>query len=139
MDVYVQLKSLGKRKAILEKTPYSLGEDVDTAEELIRQVVTQEVVRYNSKETNEALVFWLGQEDIGAQKERGKVSFGRRYNEREARLDKALETALTAFDDGLVKIFVDDRELESLASPLVLQEGAVITFIRLTFLSGRLW
>jgi hypothetical protein len=48
-------------------------------------------------------------------------------------------TALQAVEDGLVRIFREDEELTELDAPLSLPEGATLTFIRLTFLTGRMW
>ena len=52
---------------------------------------------------------------------------------------KACETACQCFEDGLVRVFRNQEELEGLETQVKLQEGDCLTFIRLTFLSGRLW
>ena len=38
-----------------------------------------------------------------------------------------------------MRIFQNDTEIAGLDSPVRLREGDCLTFIRLTFLSGRLW
>ena len=53
--------------------------------------------------------------------------------------EKAIETALLAVEDGLVRIFKENKEIKSLDEPITIQEEDVFTFVRLTMLSGRLW
>ena len=57
----------------------------------------------------------------------------------EANLEKALDTAYLAFEDGLYCIFVNDEQTEKLEDNLTLKDGDVLTFIKLTMLAGRMW
>ena len=50
-----------------------------------------------------------------------------------------LKNALQCYDDGLVKIFQNDNELGEQQSEIVVREGDVFTFVKLTFLAGRYW
>ena len=50
-----------------------------------------------------------------------------------------METAFSAFRDGLVRILMDEDELTGLDNPVSIAEGTVFTFVRLTFLAGRMW
>ena len=52
---------------------------------------------------------------------------------------KAVETALQAFEDGLVAVFVDGERYESLEDKLELSGEETITFVRLAMLAGRMW
>lgn len=70
---------------------------------------------------------------------RGKIGFGRRFSDKKADKQKALDNAQQSFEDGIYKVFVGDKELTDLKTAVNLQEGDVLTFIRLTMLSGRLW
>jgi hypothetical protein len=45
----------------------------------------------------------------------------------------AVETALLAFDDGIFKVFVGDREVDG---PVELPDGAAVLFLRLVPLAG---
>jgi hypothetical protein len=69
----------------------------------------------------------------------GKFTFG--VHETAAPVDegRAVTTALSAVEDGLVRIFRGTEELTELSAPLLLEEGQVLTFVRLTMLSGRMW
>ena len=69
----------------------------------------------------------------------GKVGFGNIYNEKKADVSRAQENVIMAFEDGLVRVFIGDCEQEKLDDNIDLKEGDVLTFIRLTFLAGRMW
>jgi len=139
LDVYVKLKSAGKRRPVLNNTLYTLPDDVATLRQLIAATVRQEVAAYNSKGTDNALVPFLTQAEIEDASTVGKVGFGRLYSEKKADPDKAVEVALLGFEDGLFRVIVGESEVVELDAPLTINEGDVITFIRLTFLAGRLW
>jgi len=49
-QVFVNVKTIGKRKPALSATPYALSKDVRTLRDLITFVVKNEVSLYNSKE-----------------------------------------------------------------------------------------
>ena len=139
MQVYVRVKTLGKRKDVLPPRPYELPEGISSLRGLLTAFVEAEVDRYNSKGTEAPLLSCLTAEEIEAQSETGKVSFGRLWSDRKADKAKAVQTAIQAFDDSLVRVLMDDVELTELDTPLKIHEGAVFTFVRLTFLAGRMW
>ena len=62
------------------------------------------------------------------------VNTGRKVSEK-----KAIETALQAFEDGLVAVFVDGTRYENTADALELTGDETVTFVKLTMLTGRLW
>jgi hypothetical protein len=139
MNVFVKLKSAGKRRPILADTPYALPNTIASLRQLLEAVVTQEVEAYNRRGFDTRLVNFLTETDIEEQSATGKVGFGRLYSERKAALPKAIETALLGFEDGLFRVLVGEQEIAELDAPLTIREGDVLTFIRLTFLAGRLW
>jgi len=50
----------------------------------------------------------------------------------------AVQNALTSFEDGLFRIFINDNEIEP-DLPIVLRDEDEICFLRLTMLAGRIW
>ena len=82
---------------------------------------------------------YLCEKDIENEAQTGKVGFHAVYREGRADEDQALRTALEAFSDGLVRVFQNETELTDPDQPLKILEEDVITLLRLTFLSGRLW
>lgn len=139
MQVFVRVKALGKRKDVLPPQPYALPDGIGSLRGLLTAFVEAEVKRYNGKDTEGPLLAALSAEEIRAQAESGKVGFGRLWSDREADRGKAVKTAIQAFEDGLVRVLMDEMELNDLDAPLSVPEGAVFTFVRLTFLAGRMW
>lgn len=140
MQIYVQQKALGKRKP-LAKIPMEIPDSakLETAADFLREIVLLEVQKYNAKEPGESLLPFLTEAEISAQAEAGKVGFGTIYNEKKADPEKAVQNALQCFADGLVRVFQNEQEIKTKEEPIALKEGDVFTFIRMTFLTGRLW
>ena len=81
----------------------------------------------------------LTDEQFDGMRELGKFAFGVHYNENEIDEAKAIETAVEAVADGLVRVFKGNEEITELDSELEITDGDVFTFVRLTMLSGRMW
>jgi hypothetical protein len=151
MQVFVRVKSIGKRKPALTEVPYALPDNISTLRELLTAVVEREVARYNGKEAETAelteaagmaetlLLPFLTEAQIEDQSATGKVGFGRIYSNKKADVGKAVFAAVQGFEDGLFRVMVNDTEASELDVPLDVKAGDVLTFIRLTFLAGRLW
>ena len=138
MKVFVRIKSLKKRKSA-ELHSYELSEGIGTVRGLIAAFVHAEVERFNDKDTELPLLALMSAEEIDDNAKAGKVAFGRLWSDNKADEAKAVEAAFAAFDDGLFRVLMDDEELKELDHPVKITEGTVFTFIRLTFLAGRMW
>ena len=138
MQIFVRVKTPGKRKDVLAGVPREIP-PVGSLRELITVLVRQEAESFNRRGTEVQLTAWLTPEQVDAEAETGKVGFGRLWSERKADPDKAVENAMQCFADGLVRVFMGDTELTEPDAPLSVAEGAEFTFIRLTFLAGRMW
>ena len=139
MNIFVNLKSIGKRKKGLEKIPYTLPDGITTLRGLIEAVVRQGADAYNARGTDNMLIDFLTEEKIEDKASAGKVDFGRLYSENKADLAKATAAAIQGFEDGLFRVLVNGSEYTEFDAPLTVEEGDTLTFIRLTFLAGRLW
>ena len=139
MNVYIKLKSAGKRKPVLDDSSYILPDEIASLRQLIETIVRQEVIEFNNRGASSMLVPFLTETEISEQSTVGKIGFGSFYSEKKADLDKAIETAVQGFEDGLFRVVVGDKEVEELDELLELHENDTLTFIRLTFLAGRLW
>ena len=139
MQVFVRIKAVGKRRDVLEPSAYTLPDHITSLRQLLTAVVESEVERYHRKETDLQLVPFLTARQVEEQAEAGKVSFGRIYSDGKADRKTAVENAIRCWQDGLVRVFVDEAEATELDGPLSIRENAVLTFIRLTFLAGRMW
>lgn len=139
MDIYVRVKAIGKRKDILAPTAYTIPDGICSLRQLLTAVVQKEVAQYNSKETEVQLIPFLTQQALDNQAKIGKVSFGRIYSDIKADPGKAVANAIGCWEDGLVRVLVNEEEVTDLDAPLTIAEQSVLTFIRLTFLSGTIW
>ena len=139
IKINVQMKTPGKRRPILGDVPYEISDTVKTPRDLLTELVEIEVERYNQKGVDVQLLPFLSEEELKEQVVVGKVGFGRIYSEKKADVARAVENAIQCFEDGLVRVFCGERELEQLDEEIELKEGDELTFIRLTFLTGRMW
>ena len=138
-QLFVRVKQIGKRKPLMENQPLAVPEAVRTLRSLIEHIVRGRVAAFNERSEEGNWMKYLTDFDIDTVAETGKIGFDAVYNDRKQSADKAVQTAFLAFEDGLFRVFLDDDELESLGAELNLCDGNVLTFIRLTMLSGRSW
>lgn len=139
MLIYINVKSAGSRKNFIKKEEIILDRIPETLEELIKDIVTKNVIEYNNKVQSKTIIEYLTDEEIKSSIKVGKVSFGEIYNEGEADVAKAIEVALLAYKDGIYRVFIGDEEVKELNESLNIKEGDILTFIRLTMLSGGMW
>lgn len=145
MQIYIQVKQLGKRKPSIESQPLIIDTPLFTVYDLLRTIVTNQVSLFNNRlESNidddrPNLLTYLSLENIENQSASGKISFNLDYRQQKQEVKSAFDNVLAAFNDGLFCIFLNDNELSSLETPINLQENDKLTFIRLTMLSGRIW
>ena len=139
MKLYVNAKQAGTRKNYISKEEIILDIKPTTVRELIEAIVTKNVEDFNNRLSKESLVNYLTDEEINNKLTVGKVSFGELHNSNKETLSKALEVAFLAYEDGIYRVFIDDKEAGLLEETVELKDGDILTFIRLTMLSGRLW
>lgn len=139
MKVYVTVKQVGSRKNYITKDEMELDYKPLNLRELIDIIITKNVNEFNEKTKQERLVEYLTEEDINSKIKFGKISFGKYNNTSLQNLEKALEIAYLAYEDGIYKVFIGENEANSLDEKLELEENESITFIKLTMLCGRMW
>ena len=81
----------------------------------------------------------LLEDRIKAGAETGKVSYGDPMDDRKADVEKAVLNALQCFDDGIVALFADGVRYTRREEEILLKDQSEVTFVRLTFLAGRMW
>ena len=139
MQIYINMKTAGSRKSPLIKTLYEIPDSVSSVGELLKSLVEIEVERYDQRNADDKLITYLTEAQIEEQAVTGKVGFGRVYSDKKPDLEKAVENALQCYQDGLVRVFRNEKELEQLEETVHFESGDEITLIRLTFLTGRMW
>ena len=139
MNIYINIKAAGKRRPILDKVPYELPDGILSLRELLTELVRIEVDRYNQKGTDIQMIPFLTAEEVQESASVGKVGFGRIYSDKKVDIDKAVANAIQCYEDGVVRVFLNEAELEQLDEEINLHEEDCLTLIRLTFLAGRMW
>lgn len=139
MKVYIQVKQPGKRKCCIEKIPIDFPTPPTTVQALIETVVSWQVHEYNERLQQSEMLKYLTDEEMAHKIATGKIGFDVNYNGTPAAEAAAIANAVQSYEDGIFRIFSDEVELGPLSSEIILNEGATLTFIRLTMLSGRMW
>ncbi len=138
IDISINLKTLGKRKVLSQDRKIAIPARIDRPEALIEWLVRLGVRNFNAGTNAVEVAGWLSGQRIEELGRYGKVSFGERYNAAAQDEEQAVRNALQSFTDGLYRILVNRDEVTS-GDRFQLKENDVLTFIRLTMLSGRSW
>ena len=147
MELNVQIKQAGKRKNKIITEKLLLKEVPRTIEELLVFTVKAKYWEYRKRKEisedfeNEDLkkqVLYF-QDKIDQQAAEGKIDFGIIKSYSKISEYQALETALQAFEDGIVAVFIDGIRYEKLSDKLELTGEETVTFVKLIMLTGRLW
>ena len=145
MQIRINVKGASRKKAAIAQMTCEYPDREMTAGEFLAETVRQNVREYNArKDAVEILrLFAQDSEQIEAHLEAGaasgKVSYGDPTDMRKADEDKAVENALQCFDDGLVAVFADGVRYTDRNEKMALKDQSEVTFIKLTFLAGRIW
>ncbi len=139
MQILARVKTLGRDKGSLTPVPRSIPDSTRSLRQLLTAVVEGEVSAYNRKIIDPESPAALTAQEIENQASAGKVSFGWLYSDKLADPSQAVNNAIQCWQDGLVRVFLGDDELTGLDDPLEIHENDTFTFLRLTFLAGRLW
>lgn len=139
MIVKVNVKQIGKRKSVVDHMPFQYETVPKTVRELITETVKICLDAYKKRVEARDGMKVLAQDEIKGMAEIGKIAFGISYGEKVPEEQEAIDTAITAFEDGLYRIFINEEELSELQQSIVLNEDTELTFIRLTMLAGRIW
>ncbi len=135
--IYVMLKDIGSRR--VKKCPFVLSRTPETFRELIEESVRSCIFAYREKAEAAKNPRPLTDEEFEAMREIGKLAFGVHYNENEVNEDVGTQTAISAVEDGIVRVFREENELLDLNGEIEINEGDSFTFIRLAMLSDRMW
>lgn len=139
MTVYMVVKALGRRPRTLAEQPREFAQVPKTLRELLCALVLQETEAFNARLSREDPDNLPDEASLEAMASIGKIAFGLAWNRTPAKPREAILTALQGFEDGLFRVFQNERELEELDAPLELRENDRITFIRLVMLTGRFY
>ena len=137
MKIIINVKGLSRKK-VIHQEEVELINKVSTTKDLITEIVKINVEKFNKKIDDKDILSIMTNEYIAEAARSGKIG-DEVHGDKKANLEKALDTAYLAFEDGLYCIFINDEQTEKLDDSLNLKDGDILTFIRLTMLAGRMW
>jgi hypothetical protein len=137
----ISARAMGKRKALVPDwqipwPPEEGGGEALTLRELITCIVRNEVRAFEKRQEERKLVRILTERAIESGLEKGRVDSGGRDLHQKVDPDKAVGTALQAFEDGLYLVFLEEEEQRDLDKQVFLRPDSKLTFVRLTMLAG---
>jgi hypothetical protein len=106
-----------------------------SARQIIEAAVAAEVAAHEARAGEASLVRVLTAKSLLDDLGRGAVRMGDVVSAGPVDIAAAAGAALLAFDDGIFKVFVGDREVDP-AAPVDLTDGASVLFLRLVPLAG---
>lgn len=126
MKLRIHVKGAGRRQNKLTEIVYDYPLQEMSVEEFLTETVRQTVRAYNAR---------------GEKGETESGEFLQLFLKPVHRADEqtAVSTALQAFEDGMVAVFVDGERYTERAQKVRLTPQSDATFVRLTFLAGRIW
>ena len=139
MKIRINVKGASRSKAAIAQMICEYPEGPMTVEEFLSETVRQNVRAYNERKDAGEILRLFSAEALETKAASGKVAYGDPMDRRKAEEGGAVRNALQCFDDGMVALFADGRRYSSREEILPLKEQSEVTFVRLTFLAGRMW
>ncbi|WP_310602332.1 hypothetical protein [Anaerosporobacter sp.] len=139
MKIKINTKQIGKKKNAVQTIDFCLENTPKTVGELLDETVKTCVKEYKQRQESGEVLQVLSSTEIIDKATAGKVSFGNNNGEHTPSLNEAQETARQAFLDGIVVVFIEEKEQDLLETPISLNEDTTITFVKMAMLSGRMW
>lgn len=141
MSLTISVRSAASRRPILSDfevpPPDGLRDDGSlTLRDVIDHVVRHQVRAFRRRQIAMRFDRVLSAAQIERDAARGKVDPAGKDHSQEVDEDEAVAAALTAFEDGLYLIIIDEVERRTLDEPVYLASSSRMIFVRLTFLSG---
>lgn len=137
--IAVNLKNAGSLTKKVKNYPLVLQKKPRTLRELIGETVKTCLKGFAERSENADNPGPLTEEQYAGMREIGKFTFGALNEGKVPDEETAIRTALGALEDGLVRVFRGNEELNDPDTETEVDEGDVFTFVRLTMLSGRMW
>ena len=147
MKILFEQKKPGRKSPNIEPVAVELDCCPSTVGELISSTARSLVATFNRRassasvdmDTDNQTVCPLSDEEISNLAETGRVAFGIVYNGREEDPEKAASNALQSYEDGIFRIFINGNDAGCADNPIRLVDSDLVTVVRLTLLSGRMW
>ena len=139
MKISVNVKGASRKKAQIRKIIYEYPDRTYTVSGFLSETVRICLGQYNEKRDAGEILRLFSMEEMEDMAVSGRVSAGNPLDRKKADEKKAVSDALLAFEDGLIALFADGKRYEDMEEIMPLHDGSEVTFVRLTFLAGRMW
>lgn len=132
----------GKRRLLerwsvpIEPGPGSGDGGALTLRDLITRIVHREVKAFERRQEARQFVRVLSEREIAVRAATGRVDPGGRPAGNGVNVGDAVDSVLTAFDDGLYLVLLDNVEQKDLDATVHVTDDSRVVFVRLTFLAG---
>lgn len=133
----VRAKVVGRRNRSLVPLELDLRGPFATVLGLLSAIVQTEVESFRKRKEEATYFRLLTESEIQDGLESGKIVSGNQQpDERVPGVEQAIETAVSAFHDGLYYMFLNDVQVEDLNEDISQKEVHDVLFVRLTPLAG---
>ena len=139
MQIRINVKGASRRKTAVVQRICEYPDREMTVEEFLALTVRQNVREYNARKDAGEILRLFSSEALEEKASGGKIAYGSPMDDRKADEEKAVVTALQCFDDGMVALFADGVRYNERKEIIPLRDRSEVTFVRLTFLAGRMW
>ena len=139
MQIRIHVKGASRKKAAVVQKICEYPDRQMTVEDFLAETVRQCVREYNARKDAGEILRLFSSEDLEQKAQGGKVAYGSPMDDRKADEEKAVLTALQCFDDGIAALFADGVRYTERKEIIPLRDQSEVTFVRLTFLAGRMW
>ena len=139
MKISVNVKGASRKKASIVQLIYEYPEGPLSVSGFLTETVRICLRQYNEKRDAGEILRLFSMEEMEDMALSGRVSVGDPLDRKKADEKKAVSDALLAFEDGLIALFADGKRYEDKEEIMPLHDGSEVTFVRLTFLAGRMW
>ena len=142
-SVIVETWTLSRKRQLLDRwsVPIEPGPaDGDggglTLRDLIARIVRREVEAFEHRQKARQFVRVLSEREIAVRSASGRVDPGGRPAGNSVTVEDAVAAVLTAFEDGLFLVLLDDVEQKDLDATVHVTDDSRLVFLRLAFLAG---
>jgi hypothetical protein len=135
----IRAKIVGRRAVGFTPLEIECEQPFSTCRGLLTAIVRQQIAAFRQRKELAHFLRVLTETEIDEGREAGRILAGVPEPEADGRVpdaEHAIDTAITAFQDGLYFIFINDVQNESLDLPIAAGEVRDVLFVRLTPLVG---
>ena len=101
-----------QEKKVIHQEEMELTNNISTTKDLITELVKINVEKFNKKIDDKDILSIMTNEHIAEAARSGKIG-DEIHGDKKANLEKALDTAYLAFEDGMYCIFINDEQTEN--------------------------